>query len=76
MDTLGRKSNVIWNYFGLKLDDDGKPINEDRPIYQKCKISVSTKRGNTSNMFYHLQDHQSRLYKEASMHQKLGKKTP
>ena len=77
-DALGRKTNtrsVIWNYFGLKLDGDGKPINEDKPVCQKCKVSISTKRGNTSNMFHHLRDHHPRLYKEGSTHQELGKKT-
>lgn len=57
MDVLGRKANLrsgIWNYFGLKLDGDGKPINEGRPASGKCKMSVSVKRSNTSNMFHHL----------------------
>ena len=77
-DALGKKTNtrsVIWNYFGLNLDGDGKPINEDKPVCQKCKVSISVKRSNTSNMFHHLQDHHPCLYKEASMHQELGNKT-
>ena len=78
MEALGKKTNsrsVIWNYFGLRLDGDGRAINEDRPVCRKCKVSVSAKRGNTSNMFHHLRDHHPRLYKEASTHQELGKKT-
>ena len=72
------KSNsrsVIWNYFGLRLDADGKLINEEKQVCRKCKVSVSAKCGNTSNMFHHLWDHHPRLYKEASTHQELGKKT-
>ena len=78
MYVLGRKANsrsVNWNYFGLKLDGDGKPINEDRPVCRKCKMSVSAKCSNTSNILHHLRDHHSLLYKEASTHQELGRKS-
>ena len=68
-DTFGKKINsrsVIWNYFGLKLNENGyiRKDLEDRPVCRTCKRSISAKNGNTSNLFTHL--HHSRLYTEAS----------
>ena len=75
MDALGKKTNsrsFTWNYFRLILDGDGKPIDKDRRVCRKCKISISVKHENTNNMFHHLLDHHSCMYKEASMHQELA----
>ena len=77
MDALGKKTNsrsFTWNYFTLKLDGDGKLINKDRQVCLKCKISISMNCENTNNTFHHLRDDHSCMYKEASMHQKLGSK--
>ena len=70
-DALGKKINsrsVIWNYFGLKLDDKGyiRKDLEDRPVCRTCKRSILVKNGNTSNLFTHLRDHHARLYAEAT----------
>ena len=68
---LGKKINsrsVIWNYFGLKLDENGyiRKKLEDRPVCRTCKQNVSAKNGNTSNLFTHSCEQHSRLYTEAS----------
>lgn len=68
---LGKKINsrsIIWNYFNLKLDDNGyiRKDLEDRPVCRTCKQSVSVKNGNTSYLFTHLHDHHTRLYAEAT----------
>lgn len=59
--------SVIWNYFGIKADDTGRPIDgcEKKPICRTCSKQVPCKDANTSNMFAHLQDVHPLLYKEA-----------
>ena len=68
---LGKKTNsrsVIWNCFGLKLDENGYiwKYLQDKPVCRTCRRNVSAKNGNTSNLFTHLHDHHSCLYVEAS----------
>ena len=59
--------SIVWNYFGLQADGDGKIIleKEDRPVCRACKKAVQAKGGNTTNLLTHLRDHHPDLYAEA-----------
>ena len=61
-DTLVKKPNtisVVWNYFGLKADSEGRPIVKEcgSPVCKVCGKVVPAKGGNTSNLITHLRDH-------------------
>ncbi len=59
--------SVVWNYFGLQVDEDGKILpEEDKPTCRACKKAVSAKGGNTTNLLTHLRDHHPELYAEAA----------
>ena len=56
--TLLKKPNstsIIWNYFGLKPDKDGKAVDDGRPYCRRCNTAIHAKGGNTSNLLKHLQ---------------------
>lgn len=57
---------MIWNYFGVKSDESGKPVREDidKPVCKLCKKPVPAKRSNTTNLFHHLQEHHPDAYSE------------
>ena len=59
-----KSSSVLWNYFGLEADPNGVPLpgKEEKPVCKSCKVNVSAKGGNTSNLFTHLRDHHPDLY--------------
>ena len=57
-------SSPIWTYFGLKSDDEGKPISNDKVICRVCCGSVTAKGGNTSNLFSHLKGHHPKSIKK------------
>ena len=60
--------SVVWNYFGLQTDEDGRilPEKEDKPVCRACKKAVLAKGGNTTNLLTHLRDHHPELYAEAA----------
>ena len=65
--SLVRKPNtksVVWNYFGVPVDDRNNPTNFDKPVCRICKTTVPAKRSNTSNLFRHLQDHHIDVYSQ------------
>ena len=69
-DTLVKKPNtisVVWNYFGLKADSEGRPIVKEcgSPVCKVCGKVVPAKGGNTSNLITHLRDHHPDKYSEA-----------
>jgi len=59
-----RVKSVIWNYFGVKGDESGKPVKGDidKPVCKLCKKPVPAKRSNTTNLFHHLQEHHPDAY--------------
>ena len=61
-----RVKRVIWNYFGEKGDESGKPVKEDidKPVCKLCKKPFLAKRSNTINLFHHLQEHHKDAYSE------------
>ena len=61
-----KATSLVWNYFGLEADKDGKPINAEKAI---CRIAsgcgkkpVLAKGGNTSNLLTHLRRHHPKHY--------------
>ena len=61
--------SVVWNYFKLQTDEDGKILQEkeDKPVFQTCKKAAPAKGGNTMNLLTQLRDHQPELYTEAAL---------
>jgi len=51
----GTKSPV-WRYFGLKVGEDGRPIDNGQVYCRMCPMSVWARSGNTSNLFSHLKN--------------------
>ena len=52
-----RKSNSkysIWDHFGLKAAEDGKAVEDGKPICFHCKHSVAVRWGSTTSLFSHL----------------------
>ena len=66
--TKKNTKSVVWNYFGIKADENGVQIpgEESRPICRTCHKTVVSKGGNTTNVFVHLRDGHPTLYKEAT----------
>ena len=57
-------TSLIWTYFGLEADEDGKPVSTETVRCQTCYAPVPGKGGNTSNSFSHLKNHHPKKYKE------------
>lgn len=67
--TIIPKENTVspvWTYFGLRAGDDGRTIFKETAVCRICEKSVTTKGGNTSNLFSHLRNHHSNKYAELS----------
>ena len=56
--------STIWKYFGFVPDDNGKPINTEKPQCKICRATVSTKMSNTTNLHFHLRQKHPQLYAE------------
>ena len=51
------KKNItskVWKYFGFVPDEDGNPIDSDKPKCKLCFKSVSAEWANTSNLLRYL----------------------
>ena len=57
----GAKS-AIWQYFGLKADGNGKPIDNGLVYCKVCRRGVMAKSGNTSNLMAHLRNTHKSVY--------------
>ena len=61
----GNKSpNHVWDYFGIQVDTNGKPIDNTRAVYRSYQQTVLAKSGDTSNLMAHLRVNHSRKYLE------------
>ena len=69
-ECLVNSKSIVWNYFGLKVNEFGiaLPEEEERPICRTCKKAVPAKGGNTSNLLTYLRDHHPDLHAEAIPH--------
>ena len=70
-----RAVSVVWDYFGLKTNENGTVIvtEEQKPVCRTCHRSVPAKGGNTSNLMAHLKEHHPELYTEAMSSQKSSR---
>ena len=53
-------TSYVWNFFGIKKDDD---IDKDSAICRICQKLILARGGNTSNLSSHLRNHH---YKESA----------
>ncbi|XP_076001615.1 uncharacterized protein LOC142994688 [Genypterus blacodes] len=49
-----RSKSSVWQYFGLKADERGRPVNTREVICRLCRKIVLSKGGNTTNLRRHL----------------------
>uniref|UniRef100_A0A1X7UF28 BED-type domain-containing protein n=1 Tax=Amphimedon queenslandica TaxID=400682 RepID=A0A1X7UF28_AMPQE len=47
-------TSFVWQYFGFRPRNSGRPREEDRPICKICSKIVISKGGNTSNLPSHI----------------------
>ena len=59
----GTKS-AIWQYFGLKADEDGEVVDDGKAFCRICSRGVMARSGNTSNLMAHLRNNHKPLYSQ------------
>ena len=57
----GCKSEV-WKYFGLKCDEEKRPVMDGYAFCRECKNKVAARSGNTSNLIAHLRNNHPTIY--------------
>ena len=57
-----RVVSPVWDYFGLRVDDEGKVIDDGVAVCQRCNSNVRASDGNTSNLLSHLRTHHPSQY--------------
>ncbi|XP_022533222.2 uncharacterized protein LOC103043043 isoform X3 [Astyanax mexicanus] len=55
----------VWEHFEYFINPDGEVEDDGFPTCKLCQQKVACKRGNTSNMLRHLQDHHAAAYYKA-----------
>ena len=66
---------VVWDYFGLEQDKNGRAIDDGTVICRTCRRRVVAKHGNTSNLLSYLRTNHSRLYSQAKDAMKAPRET-
>ena len=61
MDKPGCKS-AVWKYFGLKCDEEKRPVIDGHALCRQCKNKVAARNGNTSNLIAHLRNNHPTIY--------------
>ena len=61
VDKPGCKSEV-WKYFGLKCDEEKRPVIDGYSFCRECKTKVAARSGNTSNLITHLRNNHPTIY--------------
>ena len=56
-------TSVVWKWFGYKRSD----VQQTTVICEKCKKTVPTKGGNTTNLFHHLKQKHLLEYEESQI---------
>ena len=59
----------LWNYFGLRADEEGKAIDDGKVVCKLCRVTVVVRNGNTSNLKSHLR------YNHKAVHSQLKQVT-
>lgn len=55
-----KATSVVWKYIGYRKDD----VDQKQVLCRQCLAIVATTRGNTTNLFDHLNQHHKALYDE------------
>ena len=61
VDKPGCKSEV-WKYFGLKCNEEKRPVIDGYAFCRECKAKVAARSGNTSNLIAHLRNNHPTIY--------------
>ena len=56
--------STICKYFGFVPDNNGKPINTDKPKCKICCATVSTKTSDATKLHFHLRQKHPQLFTE------------
>ena len=40
-----KAKSELWQYFGLRTDKNGKPVNDRQAVYKMCRQSVIARNG-------------------------------
>ncbi|XP_019858606.1 PREDICTED: zinc finger BED domain-containing protein 1-like [Amphimedon queenslandica] len=67
-------TSFVWQYFGFRPDDSGRPREEDRPICKICSKIVISKGGNTSNLLSHIRIKHPEEYQRLKEEKKVKEK--
>jgi len=52
----------VWDYFGLRVNGEGKIVDEGVAVCRQCNNNVRASGGNTSNLLSHLRTHHPSKY--------------
>ena len=69
-----RVVSPVWDYFGLRADNEGKVIDEGVAVCRRCSSNVRASGGNTSNLLSHLRAHHPSQYTQVLQSQKCKEK--
>ena len=69
-----RVVSPVWDYFGLRADDEGKVIDDGVTVCWRCNSNVRASGGNTSNLLSHLRTHHPSQYTQVLQAQKAKAK--
>ena len=69
-----RVVSPVWDYFGLRVDDEGKVIDDGVTVCRRCNSNVRASGGNTSNLLSHLRTHHPSQYTQVLQAQKAKAK--
>ena len=67
-----KTKSVVWNFFRVESDNDGRLSNTNKPICCKCLEPVAANHGNTSKLFNHLRRKHPLIY--AQVHDKRNQR--
>ena len=65
-----RVVSPVWDYFGLRADNEGKVMDDGVAFCRRCNSNVCASGGNTSNLLSHLRTHHPSQYTQVLQAQK------
>ena len=69
-----RVVSPVWDYFGLRADNEGKVMDDGVAVCRRCNSNVRASSGNTSNLLSHLRTHHPSQYTQVLQAQKAKAK--
>ena len=70
VDKPGCKS-AVWKYFGLKCDEEKRPVIDGHAFCRQCKNKVAARNGNTSNLIAHLRNNRPTIFMPTLQNKRL-----